>query len=102
MCTVLCWVSYFKKVLNCFINVVFKILFFLKAFLKHLSLIKTYIHTHISCFFVYFSSGYEGSVRKNDVDIEDLKNEVYYSIEVARYSKLGFTGVRTNPETSKF
>jgi len=33
--------------------------------------------------------------------VEDLKNEVYYSIAVARHTKhLGFTGVRMNPEHS--
>jgi len=47
------------------------------------------ITQHISC------------VRKNEVDFEDLKNEVYYSIAVARHTKhLGFTSVRMNPEHS--
>jgi len=38
-------------------------------------------------------------MRKNDVDVEDLKNKVYYSIAVVRYTKhLGVHGVRMNPE----
>jgi len=39
------------------------------------------------------------SVRNNDVDVKDLKNEVYHSIAVARYTKhFGFTGIRMNTE----
>jgi len=39
------------------------------------------------------------SVRNNDVDVEDIKNEVYHSIAVARYTKhFGFTGFRMNTE----
>jgi len=38
------------------------------------------------------------TVRKNEVEVENLKN-VYYSIAVARHTKhLGFTGVRMNPK----
>jgi len=38
--------------------------------------------------------------RKKYVDVEDLKNEVYYSIVVARYTKhLGFISIRMNPRT---
>jgi len=42
------------------------------------------------------------TVRKNYVDVEDLRSEVYYSIAVAKYTKhLGFTGVSMNLEHPK-
>jgi len=45
-------------------------------------------------YFVQLQSITVVNVRRNEIDVEDLKN-VYYSIAVARYTKhLGFTSVQ--------
>ncbi len=44
-----------------------------------------------------------GIVRKNYEDVEDLDEDVYYSIAVTKYVLyLGFNGVGINPEHPKF
>ncbi len=48
-------------------------------------------------------SGWLASVKKNDKDVEDLDEDVYWSIPVTKYMLyLGFNIVGMNPEHPKF